>query len=68
MQLPHHESAEELLHKDHYTVSELAELLDVHPYVIWGAVRDGQLRARKIGHDIVSIRRDDVIEWLRSRE
>ncbi len=55
----------ELLHKDHYTVEELAKLVDMDRHLIERAVFNGQLKARIEGHQIVSIAREDAIAWLR---
>lgn len=60
-------SLEEILHQSEYTPHELADLLEMSLYVIQSAVWNGQLKATVIGHDIVSIRRGDVLEWLKSR-
>lgn len=61
-------SVERLLRKDEYTLAELAELLQMQPYVLESAIYGGELKARMIGTDIVSIRRADVLDWLRARE
>lgn len=60
-------SLEEILHQSEYTPHELADLLEMSLYVIQSAVWNGQLKATVIGHDIVSIRRVDVLEWLKRR-
>ena len=54
----------DLLHQDHYTVAELARLVDMDRHLIERAVFDGQLKARIEGHHIVSITREDAIAWL----
>ena len=56
----------ELLHQDHYTVEELAKLVDMDHHLIERAVFNDQLKARVEGHQIVSIAREDVIAWLRA--
>jgi len=57
----------ETLHHEHFTVEELADVLDVSPSVIRSAVRRGELRGFTVDHHIVDIMRPDVIEWLRRR-
>ena len=54
----------ELLHKDHYTPEELADLLDMPIYLIRHAARTGELKAFIADHRILSLRRADVIRWL----
>ena len=56
-----------LLHADVFRVEELADLLDIDQAVIRSAVYSGALRAEKLGHEIVSIRREDALSWLRHR-
>lgn len=63
-----HRSPEDLLRQESYTPQELADLLEMTLYVIQSAVWNGQLKANVVGHDIVSIRREDVLQWLASRE
>jgi len=58
------ESAEELLHHDHYTPEELSSLLGISVYGIQQAARDGRLKAHIVDHHILSIRREDVLNWL----
>lgn len=60
-------SLDEILRQSEYTPHELGELLEMSLYVIQSAVWNGQLKATVVGHDIVSIRRADVIQWLESR-
>jgi excisionase family DNA binding protein len=62
------ESPEELLHHDHYDPDELARLLDMDRSIIRHAVFSGNLRAYVVGHQIISIRREDVLQWLRERD
>lgn len=59
--------AAELLHKDHYTPEELADLLDMPIYLIRHAARRGELKAFISDHRILSLRREDVIRWLEQR-
>ncbi len=61
------ESSAELMSKDEYTEEEAAELFSQSPYVIRQAVRDGDLPATMAGHQVVSIRREDLLAWMRRR-
>jgi hypothetical protein len=63
-----YESPEELLHHDHYDPDELARLLEMDRYLIRHAVFSGDLKAYVVGHQIISIRREDVLQWLRERD
>lgn len=65
---PAEESASDLLHHDRYTPEELARLLDMDVNLIRQAAFAGDLRAEIVGHNIHSIRRDDVLSWLAARE
>ncbi len=60
---PRH-SLHELLQQDRYTPEEVAELLEICLDVVRHAAFSGELRAHIAGHDIVSIRRDDVLAWV----
>jgi hypothetical protein len=60
-------SPEEILRQAAYTPQELAELLEMTPYLIQSAVWRGQLKATVVGHDIVSNQREDVLRWLAQR-
>jgi excisionase family DNA binding protein len=62
-----HIDMDELLHRDHYTPDELANLLGVSAHLVRHAAREKELRAYIVGHDVVSIRREDVIAWLEAR-
>jgi len=63
---PHH-SLQELLLQDQYTPEEVAELLEVGLDVVRHAAFTGELRAQIAEHDIISIRRDDVLAWAGAR-
>jgi hypothetical protein len=54
----------ELMQREHFTVEQLASLLDLSPYVIREAVRTGQLSAFVVDHHIIDIRREDVLAWI----
>ena len=60
---PHH-SLQELLLQDQYTPEEVADLLEIGLDVVRHAAFSGELRAQIAEHDIISIRRDDVIAWV----
>lgn len=55
------------LDKERYSVREIADIMGIDKDVIRHAVFDGKLKAATAGHDILFIRRDDLIEWLRQR-
>lgn len=57
---PAHEFEIDLLRAE-----EVAELVDVHPATVYRWVRQGLLRAMRIGR-VVRIRRCDVSEFVRS--
>jgi hypothetical protein len=63
-----HQSPAELLHHDHYTPEELAEVLDVSVRAIERAAFAGWLKADIVDHHVVRISRQDAIAWLESRE
>lgn len=57
----------DLLYRDHYSVDELARLLDVSPEVIRHEVRVGRLKAYIVDHRVLDIRRADALDWLDRR-
>jgi aryl carrier-like protein len=59
---PHH-SLQELLLQDLYTPEEVADLLEIGLDVVRHAAFSGELRAQIAEHDIISIRREDVLAW-----
>ena len=60
-------SIDDLLHDDHYTPQELADLLGIPVEVVCEAAFAHQLPARIAGHDILRITRADALAWLRDR-
>lgn len=62
-----HDSLQELLLQDQYTPEEVAELLEVGLDVVRHAAFTGELRAQIAEHDIISIRREDVLAWAGAR-
>jgi hypothetical protein len=65
-QKPSMESIEDLLKHDHYTVPEAAYLLDMSPDILRRAILARDLPAFIVNHDIISLKRHDLLEWLRS--
>jgi excisionase family DNA binding protein len=63
-----HHSAYELLQQERFTPEEVAELLGIGVHIIQHAAFSGELRAQIVGHDIISIRRDDVLAWLEASD
>ena len=61
-----HHSMYELLQQERFTPEELAELLGIGVHIIQHAAFSGQLRAQIVGHDIISLQRDDVLAWLQA--
>lgn len=59
-----HRSVEELLRQDQYTPEEVADLLGIGLDAIRHAAFTGELRAQIAGHDIISVKREDVLAWL----
>ena len=62
------ESLFDLLQHDHYTVDEVARLLDISAHIIQHAAFSGELRAQILGHHILSLRREDVVVWFVGRD
>ena len=63
-----HHSLHELLLQDRYTPEEVAELLEIGLETVRHAAFAGDLRAQIVGHDIISIRREDVLAWVKAQE
>lgn len=57
---------EQLLHAEAYTEDELSDLVGIGVYEIRRAAREGRLRARIVEDEVISIRRDDALEWIRT--
>ncbi|HYI14706.1 MAG TPA: hypothetical protein VEX37_04915 [Thermomicrobiales bacterium] len=62
----HGRDPEQLLHAEAYTEEELSSLVGIGVYEIRRAAREGRLRARIVDHHVISIRRDDALEWIRT--
>jgi excisionase family DNA binding protein len=56
-----------LFHKEIYTPEEAAELAGCSIDRIYEAAHAGRLRALIIGHDVVSIKRADLVAWMTER-
>jgi hypothetical protein len=52
-----------MLKQEVYRPEEAASLLELDVGVIRNAAFDGTLPATIIGHDIIEIRRSDLLEW-----
>jgi excisionase family DNA binding protein len=52
---------------EEYTPDEIARLLGTSKDVVMHAIRSGELRAERAGHDIVCIKHEEVVDWLRRR-
>jgi excisionase family DNA binding protein len=66
METRDHHSMLELLQSERYTPQDLAEILGVSAESVCHAAFSGELRAHVVGHDIVDIRREDVLAWLKA--
>jgi hypothetical protein len=64
----HPKSALELLHDEHYTPDDVARLLDIGVHIVRHAAFTGELRARILGHHVLSLQREDVVTWFLGRE
>jgi hypothetical protein len=58
---------EELLEADKYTEEELSDITGIGIDVIRRAAHIGQLRAETFNDQIIAIRREDALEWMRTR-
>ena len=59
-------SMSELLRQDSYSPQELAELTGIGDDIILHEARTGNLPALIVDHDVISIRRDDALVWMRA--
>jgi hypothetical protein len=60
-------SIDQLMHQDHYTASELAELLGLSLSEVEHAAHSGHLKAMIVDHHVISISRADALTWLADR-
>jgi hypothetical protein len=65
---PPSESAGELLYRDSYTPEELSRLLGISIHLIRHDAFAGTLKAHVHDHQILSIPRTAVLDWLRERD
>lgn len=64
---PELSQVESLLKQDTYSPEQVASIVDMPLRSIHSAVFRGHLKAKVVNHDIVSIERKDLIDWLRNR-
>ena len=57
----------QLLHREEYTPREAAEVLNISEGLLLQAAFGGELKARIINGDVVSIRRADLATWWQQR-
>ncbi len=58
----------DLLHQEHYTPREAAEVLNIGERVILSAAFGGDLNATIVNGDVVDITRTELVRWLQWRE
>jgi hypothetical protein len=63
-----HPTADELQHQQAYTLHEAADALLIGINIVRHAVLTGELPALMAGHDVVAIRREDIVTWFQERE
>jgi hypothetical protein len=61
-------SSYELMHKEYLTPEETSELFQIGLDVVRQAAFRGDLAAEIVNHDIVRMRRRDVLAWLEARD
>jgi nucleotide-binding universal stress UspA family protein len=61
----HPERIRELLLREEYSLREAAELVGTDLHIIYQAALRGELKAKVVNHDVVSIRRADLVAWLK---
>ena len=52
---------------EEYTLDEVARLVGTSREVVLHAVISGELKAERAGRDVVCIKHEDVVTWLRRR-
>ena len=55
------------LSKEEYTADEVAHMVGASVDSVMHAVRRGELKAERVGQNVVCIRHEDVTDWLRRR-
>jgi hypothetical protein len=63
-----HPTPDELLHKDVFTPEEAAEALMLGVNTLRHAVFTGELPAQIVGHDVVAIDRQEILDWFMANE
>lgn len=58
---------DELFRKEIYTPEEAADLAGVSLDFIYQAAHRGTLKTFMVGQDVVSIKRSDLIDWMKVR-
>ena len=53
--------------QEEYTPEEVARLLGTSKEVVMHAIWSGELKADRKGHDVICIKHEDVVDWLRRR-
>lgn len=61
------ESSDALMHKQEFSVEEIAELFQISAYVVREAVFQHELPAARAGQNILGIKREDLLVWLERR-
>jgi excisionase family DNA binding protein len=51
-----------------YSVSEAAALLGLHPGTVSGFIKNGELRAARLGHRTIRITHEALMDFLRQKE
>lgn len=64
----HHKTMSELMLQDELTPQELSYLLGIPLQQIHNACFEGELKANIVDHDILSIRREDALQWMNDRD
>lgn len=62
-----HDHAHVDLTREEYLPDEAALLYGISVEVVMHAIRQGELKARRIGHNIVGIPRAELIMWFKDR-
>ncbi len=63
---PHDPAHVDLLQEE-YTPEEVARLIGIGRDVVMHAIWSGELKAERKGHDVICIKHEDVVDWLRRR-
>ena len=58
---------EKELIKDKYSVHEITELFRIGEDVVRHAVFNNELKAEKLGHDILFVKRENLLTWLKKQ-